>query len=229
MRIICSNGLVYDSNDYLSHHGIQGQKWGKKNGPPYPLSAGDHSASEKKAGWRDSLKSSESKNTSKKSASKGTSSKSNKVHKTLKQRIQDMTPEQKAKVKKIAKRVLIVAGAVAVTAVSAQVGFEIWKKITTDKLIKAEQLHSRLLKESTPLHRELSKAFFEKEDALKALKEARSNGSSSTIIKRLESSLKNADEAIDAIKGAIDSNRNQVFDVHRQISDYRFDLNRFRR
>lgn len=39
----------------LSHHGILGQKWGKQNGPPYPLDAKDHSASEKKAGWRKSL------------------------------------------------------------------------------------------------------------------------------------------------------------------------------
>lgn len=41
--------------DYLTHHGILGQKWGKKNGPPYPLGASDHSASEKRAGWRKSL------------------------------------------------------------------------------------------------------------------------------------------------------------------------------
>lgn len=40
---------------YLAHHGILGQKWGKKMGPPYPLDGGDHSASEKKAGWRESL------------------------------------------------------------------------------------------------------------------------------------------------------------------------------
>lgn len=39
----------------LYHHGIAGQKWGKRNGPPYPLSAGAHSASEKKAGWKKSL------------------------------------------------------------------------------------------------------------------------------------------------------------------------------
>lgn len=40
----------------LQHHGIKGMKWGKRNGPPYPLGESDHSASEKKAGWKKSLK-----------------------------------------------------------------------------------------------------------------------------------------------------------------------------
>lgn len=40
---------------FLAHHGIKGQRWGVKNGPPYPLNAKDHSASEKKAGWKKSL------------------------------------------------------------------------------------------------------------------------------------------------------------------------------
>lgn len=29
-------------DDYIQHHGIKGQQWGKRNGPPYPLSAHKH-------------------------------------------------------------------------------------------------------------------------------------------------------------------------------------------
>lgn len=46
---------VVRSEEYMEHHGILGMHWGRKNGPPYPLGSGDHSASEKKAGWRKSL------------------------------------------------------------------------------------------------------------------------------------------------------------------------------
>lgn len=43
------------SDAVLAHHGILGQKWGKKNGPPYPLDGEDHSKSEKDAGYKKSL------------------------------------------------------------------------------------------------------------------------------------------------------------------------------
>lgn len=50
----------------LMHHGILGQKWGQRNGPPYPLGASDHSSRERKAGWRKSLSKSGSENNTKK-------------------------------------------------------------------------------------------------------------------------------------------------------------------
>lgn len=33
---------------FLIHHGIKGQRWGNRNGPPYPLSGGDYTESEKR-------------------------------------------------------------------------------------------------------------------------------------------------------------------------------------
>lgn len=41
--------------DELYHHGILKQKWGVRNGPPYPLSGGDYSKAEKNAIYRKRL------------------------------------------------------------------------------------------------------------------------------------------------------------------------------
>lgn len=43
-----AHNLLSNEEDHLEHHGILGQKWGKQNGPPYPLDRDDHSAEEKK-------------------------------------------------------------------------------------------------------------------------------------------------------------------------------------
>lgn len=45
------NKYYLTQEDYLQHHGILGQRWGKLNGPPYPLGSGDHSARERKEGY----------------------------------------------------------------------------------------------------------------------------------------------------------------------------------
>lgn len=44
-----------DIEPELVHHGIKGQQWGKRNGPPYPLGYSDHSAVEKKRNSKSAL------------------------------------------------------------------------------------------------------------------------------------------------------------------------------
>lgn len=41
--------------EYLEHHGIEGQRWGYMNGPPYPLDYESHSAVEKRLNPRSEL------------------------------------------------------------------------------------------------------------------------------------------------------------------------------
>lgn len=44
------------NDDYLAHHGILGQKWGKKNGPPYPLDYKKLSPAEKQQAKADAIR-----------------------------------------------------------------------------------------------------------------------------------------------------------------------------
>ena len=60
--------MIYYHSDELYHHGILGQRWGKRNGPPYPLSSSAKSSSEKRA-----TKSSSAKSSSEKRAAKSSS------------------------------------------------------------------------------------------------------------------------------------------------------------
>lgn len=49
MKLDLGSGEEKLKHSVLIHHGIKGQKWGVRNGPPYPLGADDKSAAEKKA------------------------------------------------------------------------------------------------------------------------------------------------------------------------------------
>lgn len=40
--------VFYKTTNKLQHHGILGQEWGVRNGPPYPLKGGDYSKQEQK-------------------------------------------------------------------------------------------------------------------------------------------------------------------------------------
>ena len=56
----------YIPKEHLEHHGILGQKWGKKNGPPYPLDAGhDYSKVENQRMAEENLKNAKIKNMNK--------------------------------------------------------------------------------------------------------------------------------------------------------------------
>ncbi len=46
--------MIYTQNEYLAHHGVDKQKWGHRNGPPYPLKPTQMTESQKKANAHES-------------------------------------------------------------------------------------------------------------------------------------------------------------------------------
>lgn len=104
----------------LYHHGILGQKWGKKNGPPYPLKPEEHSKAEQKAGWQKSLDDQDDKNGSSDSVSNVKNGAGSVVSQSGKVSYKNAVKDEKtSKGSDRTKKVLIAVGAVAITGIAA--------------------------------------------------------------------------------------------------------------
>lgn len=53
---MAENYSFHFKDDSISHHGIEGQQWGVRNGPPYPLGSGQHSRAEVRAAKKENKK-----------------------------------------------------------------------------------------------------------------------------------------------------------------------------
>lgn len=110
-----------DSKNELYHHGIKGQKWGDKNGPPYPLGASNHSSTEKKQGSRGWSKEAK-RELDNKNGNKTDNKTDNKTKKKS-----GLTDKQK--------KYIQIGAAVAVTTLAAYGGYKLYKSGKLDGLI----------------------------------------------------------------------------------------------
>ena len=157
--------VVTRTSEYLEHHGIQGQKWGVRNGPPYPLDYEQHNVSEKSKNPKGSLNNYENNNPKSKlgkledrptrykvkrktgnatvasglESTKLKSSGDNKERKKL-------TPEQKEKLIKALKIGAVAAG----VALAAYGGYKVFNAYNAKQLIDPKTGLPLLSKKLTP-------------------------------------------------------------------------------
>lgn len=125
------------NNNYLYHHGILGQEWGKRNGPPYPLGAEDHSRKEKKAGYQKSINKSKEgyqKSINRESGSSSKASNEKEIENWINKSHKGLDQNTKAKLIKAAKYVGIIAGT---AAASVAVGYLLSNKDILNSYAKA--------------------------------------------------------------------------------------------
>lgn len=99
-----------NEDNQLYHHGINGQKWGKRNGPPYPLDYDQHSSSEKKKNTKTELNRYEDNNPKKRKSAK--EKRQEEIQKYKDAGLSDLDAEEVARLNKRGKTLLIAGAAV---------------------------------------------------------------------------------------------------------------------
>lgn len=114
---------------YLEHHGIKGQKWGVKNGPPYPLAYDEHSAAEKKKNPKGLLSNEEDNHTGASgNRTAGSLQKSQTGSSTKSSPFEKLSDEQKKRIKTALKVGAIAAGG----ALAAYGAYKVYSNYTKD-------------------------------------------------------------------------------------------------
>lgn len=102
--------MTYD--EYLAHHGIIGMRWGKRNGPPYPLKRSQMSSAEKR-------------NASQKSVEEMSDEELNRALNRLRKESEYkklINPKNDSEVKKYVNKLIAATGGVAVGLLSKKLG-----------------------------------------------------------------------------------------------------------
>ena len=123
---------INDYRNYLEHHGIAGQKWGVRKAPWYPISEWKESVKAKRA-EKKAAKDKKNLRSNKETSVKSTRSTNNSLNKPLSKKYNNLTDDQKRKMKRAA----IAVGALALTAAVGYAAYRGWSAENLDKVIKS--------------------------------------------------------------------------------------------
>lgn len=124
-----------DNNAWLAHHGIKGQKWGHRQGPPYPLKESNHSTAERKAGWKSSLDGNSNNEESKPRHTSPAITPKKEEKKT-----KEVDPEKAAKRKALAKKIAVGMGVTLAVAAAGTAAYKGMKHLNSNPELMSKMI-----------------------------------------------------------------------------------------